>query len=70
MKCDYCRHQKFDPEDNQINCLMGHWFGMGEPDAIEDQTLWDNCEDFDKQEIQEFDNHDWDLEYQHFEIEE
>ena len=46
MKCDDCKHQKYIAKDNVTNCLMGHWFGFGDPKEDIDQTLWDDCDDY------------------------
>ena len=47
MQCDSCKHQViFRKEDEKIHCSMGHWFCLGDPETDKDQTLWDNCEDF------------------------
>gem|GEM_PF-2944020 len=52
MKCDNCKHQKYFYDDNVVNCLKGHWFGFGDPDTDNDQTLWDDCKDFDNKTVQ------------------
>ena len=46
MKCDYCKHQKWMMDDNEMNCLKGHWFGLGPPETDTDEKLWDDCKDF------------------------
>ena len=56
MKCDFCIHQKYILDDNDMNCFKGHWFGLGSPETDVDQTLWDDCKDFDNQEIQPIKN--------------
>ena len=50
MKCDRCTHQKYITDDNAINCSMGHWFGLGTPELNTDESLWDDCVDFDSDE--------------------
>ena len=53
MKCDSCKSQIYDfyrDTGEEVNCRHNHWFGFGDPKKDDDQTLWDDCKDYEQEE--------------------
>lgn len=51
MKCDTCINN-LNPnyEINEEHCGKYHWFGLGDPNTIAPEGLWDDCKDYEEEE--------------------
>ena len=53
MKCDSCKNQMYDYYGDigeDVYCRHDHWSGLGDLKKDKDQTLWDDCPDYEQEE--------------------
>ena len=54
MKCDSCKSQiyyyYYGDTGEGVYCRHYHWSGLGDLKKDKDQTLWDDCEDYEQEE--------------------